>query len=601
MLWLLLGSVQAGEQYEQGQLPEYNMQNFRGALGRQDMLWINESRIDGSNLFTFRNMFVYSKSMLSYRDYKEERISILEDVLETDFLASYTFGSLQFGMGIPLYLRATNDSTAGGSGIGDVWLDAKVRLLNRTKKKFGAAISLRSTLPTSTLALPLGTKGLLMEGEIDLDKEAGPAVFALNIGYRHQPSIKLDSISLGPQIFSRFGVSYHMDETVGFSTELSAAWSTSDLSNTSTSPFEILLGSWKRFASNEALVLRGGVGLGLNGAISTPAARGLLGVSYEPVPFKDSDSDKVMDSKDACPNEAEDLDGVQDNDGCPEPTNIVFSAVDQFGAVVPEFRWTFDGREGDQTEQSAVFGGLHPIAVSAVGHKDLQMDIEIPNVQTYDYQIVLEALLADLRIIAVSSTQEELPSAIWTATGKGMPENIPGSRTAPVRVGSNEIIVRAPGYRRITMQVNVLFNQANEYTIPLQFARARWENGQILIDDKVFFAQDSDVILESSYNILSEVAEILQDNPEITKIRVEGHTDAVGEAQYNLDLSQKRAQSVRNFLIGQGIDASRLLAIGLGESRAIDSNRNANGRANNRRVEFHVEETASGPAPNRAE
>ena len=63
----------------------------------------------------------------------------------------------------------------------------------------------------------------------------------------------------------------------------------------------------------------------------------------------------------------------------------------------------------------------------------------------------------------------------------------------------------------------------------------------------------------------------------------------IRDRAYNVDLSQKRAQAVLDFLISQGIDSSRLKAVGLGETRPIDSNRSAEGRAMNRRVEFHVE------------
>ena len=69
--------------------------------------------------------------------------------------------------------------------------------------------------------------------------------------------------------------------------------------------------------------------------------------------------------------------------------------------------------------------------------------------------------------MAVSSSKEELLSAIWTATGKGMPDTI-CSRTAQVRVGDNEIIVRAPGFRRKTVNVNVSAEQPNEAIVELK-------------------------------------------------------------------------------------------------------------------------------------
>jgi outer membrane protein OmpA-like peptidoglycan-associated protein len=449
---------------------------------------------------------------------------------------------------------------------------------------------MRSTLPTSTMEVPLGTEGLLFEAELDLDKHIGPTVVALNLGHRQQPSVTLENVELGPQLFTRIGMAYHVDSRFGLSTELSAAWAYTDFSNVASSPFEALFGTWRRFSEDDSWVIRGGFGLGLNEAISTPAARGLMAISFEPIPHKDTDSDKIADRDDVCPIEPEDFDGVQDEDGCPEPTQIVFTAVDQFGAVVPEFSWVFDGAEGTHNDQTAVFGGIHPIIISATGHKDFLMELEIPDVERYNYQVPMEVLLSDLRIVAVSPSEEELLSAIWTATGKGMPSNIPGSRTERVRVGSNEIIVRAPGFRRKTVEVDVLVDQANEYTIELKRSKALIQDGKISIAEKVFFGQDSESILESSYDILIEVAEVMQDHPELSLIRIEGHTDSLGDEEYNIELSQNRAEAVLSFLALQGIETERMAAVGLGEVRPIDSNRNPNGRAKNRRVEFHVEQ-----------
>ena len=69
-------------------------------------------------------------------------------------------------------------------------------------------------------------------------------------------------------------------------------------------------------------------------------------------------------------------------------------------------------------------------------------------------------------------------------------------------------------------------------------------------------------------------------------IEVQGHTDDRGNDSHNMTLSDARAQSVREYLIAQGIDAARLTARGYGETTPIESNRTASGRAANRRVEF---------------
>jgi OOP family OmpA-OmpF porin len=77
------------------------------------------------------------------------------------------------------------------------------------------------------------------------------------------------------------------------------------------------------------------------------------------------------------------------------------------------------------------------------------------------------------------------------------------------------------------------------------------------------------------------------DNPDV-RVRVEGHTDSTGDAKYNLGLSYRRAESVKNYLVSKGIDANRLSVVGFGEDKPLVSNKTRAGRAVNRRVEFKV-------------
>jgi outer membrane protein OmpA-like peptidoglycan-associated protein len=95
-------------------------------------------------------------------------------------------------------------------------------------------------------------------------------------------------------------------------------------------------------------------------------------------------------------------------------------------------------------------------------------------------------------------------------------------------------------------------------------------------------------IKSSSLPILDELAELLGSHPEVKKVRIDGHTDSVGGAAFNQDLSQRRAQSVVDYLVNKSIDRGRLSAQGFGMDKPIAPNTNALGRAKNRRVECTV-------------
>lgn len=102
----------------------------------------------------------------------------------------------------------------------------------------------------------------------------------------------------------------------------------------------------------------------------------------------------------------------------------------------------------------------------------------------------------------------------------------------------------------------------------------------------VFFAFNSAVLKPKSRPVLNAVAGYLRENPSV-KLMIEGHTDHVGSMQYNMKLSQRRAQSVKDYLVKQGKVASwRLVPKGYGFTKPVATNNTAKGRATNRRVVF---------------
>jgi len=113
---------------------------------------------------------------------------------------------------------------------------------------------------------------------------------------------------------------------------------------------------------------------------------------------------------------------------------------------------------------------------------------------------------------------------------------------------------------------------------------------QIRILEQVRFAMNSDRILPESDGILSAVAKIFDEHPEITKVSIEGHTDNVGAPDTNQTLSGQRALTVKNAAIAKGVKKERLLAVGFGQNKPIGDNTTEEGRAKNRRTEFRIAE-----------
>jgi outer membrane protein OmpA-like peptidoglycan-associated protein len=105
------------------------------------------------------------------------------------------------------------------------------------------------------------------------------------------------------------------------------------------------------------------------------------------------------------------------------------------------------------------------------------------------------------------------------------------------------------------------------------------------IGSKIFFDNNSDKLKVASLSQLDELAKILY-KYEGASLTIAGHTDSVGADNFNLTLSQKRAESVRKYLIEKGIAAERLTSVGYGETQPVADNKIALGRAKNRRVEL---------------
>ena len=101
------------------------------------------------------------------------------------------------------------------------------------------------------------------------------------------------------------------------------------------------------------------------------------------------------------------------------------------------------------------------------------------------------------------------------------------------------------------------------------------------------FENGKATIKKSSYKVLDEIAKTFINNPNYM-VEVQGHTDNVGKHSYNVDLSERRAQSVRTYLVNKGVPAERLTAHGYGPDKPIADNKTKAGRAKNRRVEFNI-------------
>jgi OmpA-OmpF porin, OOP family len=275
------------------------------------------------------------------------------------------------------------------------------------------------------------------------------------------------------------------------------------------------------------------------------AERGFVEDAPPPKPG-DKDGDGYLDPDDKCPDEPENYQGYQDDDGCPDDP-------DTDGDGIPDSK--------DQ-------------CVLAPEDKDGYLDEDGCPDPDNDLDTVPDANDKDAAGKTCMNDPED-PDGFEDADGCPDPDNDKDSVVdledqCPAEPGP-------PG--------------GDKPGCPKKPSLVIVTAKEIKITQQIHFEFDKDKIRPESFPILDAVADVLRTTPNI-KIDVQGHTDNKGAADYNKKLSDRRAASVKKYLVGKGIDASRLVSHGYGAEQPIVPNTNDQNRALNRRVQFVRTEAA---------
>lgn len=171
-----------------------------------------------------------------------------------------------------------------------------------------------------------------------------------------------------------------------------------------------------------------------------------------------------------------------------------------------------------------------------------------------------------------------------------------GFETLEMSPGRWQIFADAPGFGVARREVDVLAGQAPpRVTFDLRPAKVEQQGTDLVILERVHFGLDQVTLSDTEEAVLTEVANMLRARPELLRVEVGGHTDSIGGTSYNMELSQRRAETVRQALLSRGVPPERLVARGYGPLRPLAGNDSEDGRATNRRVEFSILETSAPP------
>ncbi|HYC86721.1 MAG TPA: OmpA family protein [Chryseosolibacter sp.] len=158
------------------------------------------------------------------------------------------------------------------------------------------------------------------------------------------------------------------------------------------------------------------------------------------------------------------------------------------------------------------------------------------------------------------------------------------------RYGWYIINVKAPGF--LVKMDTLWVTREGRKLVERNYALTPIELGTTVVLNNIYFHFGTTILKPDSYPSLDQVVSFFKENPDVT-FEIAGHTDDEGAEDYNMMLSQGRAQSIVEYLIKQGIDPIRLIARGYGESKPLDPGITKAAKARNRRVEFTVVDLAS--------
>jgi parallel beta-helix repeat protein len=525
----------------------FDVQQFQPMPSQQgNFVTLSSGRTFPRGVWEVGMLFNYANDPLVLQDADGERVrSVVAGQFVGNVLGSISIiDPLELAFDLPLVLASQGDGAIGGAGIGDLRVLGKFSFLDQTPTGFGLAVLLDMRLPT-------GSRPEFRGGELRFEPVvAADYLFArgirvgANLGYAIRPAATLLDVGVDDTLTWGVAVDVPITERWNVVPEIYGASSIlADGVNVAEHPVELLVAG--RYGLIDRLMLEAGIGTGIVKGFGAPDYRLFFGATYRPplplLEAPDRDADGIPDDLDACPLQAEDFDGFEDADGCPDIDNDGDGILDGDDACVfrPEDLDGFEDEDGCPDPDND-------------GDGILDADDGAPN------------------------DPEDLDGF---EDADGIPD--PDNDGDGLLDGDDACPLAAEVYNGID----------DEDGCPDEGGLVTVTCDAIELGERVYFEFNSDVILPQSFPLLGQVASALNAATHIRLVRVEGHTDDVGPAEYNEDLSRRRAASVRTHLVERGaVDPMRLESVGYGESRPITENATDEGRATNRRVEMVIVE-----------
>ena len=515
---------------------------------------------------------------------KATTLDIVEQRIGANLIASFGINEwLQLGVDLPFAFLQSGSTVLPGvegtnpvgvlAGLGDLRLSPKIGLMNADAgDMLDMAVVLHTTLPTSFPRHHYIGDGLpTLAAELALSRDYGALRWAANIGPRLRFPSEFAGALQGQELGYRFGVGYDLAQSTGLPLVIDvsangAATLAPALLPAQSNPVEALVGVSTELGGLNYFVAAG-AGLPASG-VGAPLYRALGGVRYAPG-CADPDADGICSKDDGCPDAAEDVDDFMDSDGCPDLDNDEDGVLDTADKC-PNAKEDADGFEDEDG------------CLDADNDSDGVLDDEDKCPQEAGEAALNGCPVVDADKDGIPDADDKCPQTPGVTQFKGCADSDSDGLADPDDKCPNEPETR-----------NGFEDEDGCADLPPPvLTKVKMGAGKIDLDGKVMFETGISTLRSESLGLLNEVVALLQANPKIRKVRIEGHTDSSGADAVNLTLSNARAGSVRDYLVKKGVSADRLVAKGFGETQPIADNSTPQGREANRRVVFVIEDLA---------
>ncbi|MBL9023361.1 MAG: OmpA family protein [Myxococcales bacterium] len=625
---LLLPGTGWAQEAQQG---EFSAQRLEAAPGPNNIVSVERVRMSQPLGWSVGMLFNYTRdpfvvvSCIAETNCDEpnatnvEDVPIVQNMFWWDLMASFNpVDFVQLGLTIPLaYVTGSGINTdtgvpiAGatdGFGLGDPRLEGKIRFFGDSKSlvALGGAVDIAAGLGHITAEdkfigndspVTIGWRGIA-----DFYYEGFFAAVNLRGIYRGEST--LGTTTVGPVEFRySAGAGYEITPIIHVMAEGFGSTQFSGTKGTNTLEID---GNVRIIPLGSGLAINVGGGAGIVEGVGVPLARAMVGLTFS-MEAGDQDADGINDNDDTCPAKPEDKDQFEDEDGCPEDDNDKDGVVDTKdkcplkAEVINGFK-DDDGcpDEVKDSDKDGIPDGSDkcPDQAGAVrtqefyGCADTDSDgvadpkDKCPNAaeDTDGFEDTDGCPDPDNDNDGVPDESDECGEEPEIKNGfkdeDGCPDSVPDADKDGIPDNVDKCPTRAETFN----------GRDDEDGCP--------EAGPSLVDIKeeeirilqrVEFETSSDKIKgATSFAVLDAVIGALKANPQIFLVEVAGHTDNSGDAKLNKDLSQKRADAVRKYMIDKGVAESRLRATGYGQEKPISDNNTAAGKQKNRRVEFNI-------------